>query len=108
MPLREDDLIQYAQIARTASRHGRDCHLTGPARERAIVELAELAQGRSDLLARYAGVIVGLHEGEPDESGCLRAAQLCIDAGADTALIPRWIAEGRRRAETIVDRAPMR
>jgi len=28
----------------------------------------------------------------------LRAAQLCIDAGADQDQVPRWAAESRRRA----------
>jgi hypothetical protein len=108
VPLPEDDLIQYARIAWAASRNGRDSRLAGQARERAIADLAALAQGRSDLLARYAGVIVGLREGELDEPACLRAAQLCIEAGADTALIPGWITEGRRRAKTILGRTVMR
>jgi hypothetical protein len=34
---------------------------------RAVAELAELAAGRSDLLARFAGMEVGLHEGDLDE-----------------------------------------
>ena len=33
------------------------------------------------------------------EAKALAAAQLCIEAGADETLIPRWIEEGRRRAE---------
>jgi hypothetical protein len=40
----------------------------------------------------------GLHENDSDAPIYLQIAQLCIQAGADTALMPRWIAEGRRRA----------
>jgi hypothetical protein len=36
-----------------------------------------------------------------DEGRYLRAAQLCIEAGADTSLIPRWIDVGRQRARGI-------
>jgi hypothetical protein len=31
----------------------------------------------------------------------VRAAQLCIEAGADTSLIPHWIDVGRNRAVEI-------
>lgn len=37
---------------------------------------------------------VGLHEGDLDEERRLLAAQLCIEASADTTQIPRWIEEG--------------
>jgi hypothetical protein len=33
-----------------------------------------------------------------DEAAHLRAAQLCVDAGADTTQVPRWAAEAQRRA----------
>ena len=33
----------------------------------------------------------------PDEELYLRAAQLCIDAGADQSQIPRWTREGHRQ-----------
>ena len=39
----------------------------------------------------------GASEGELDEPRARRAAQLCRDAGADPAMIPGWIEEGRRR-----------
>jgi ribosomal protein S14 len=73
-------------------------------RAQAIAELAELAAGRSDLLARFAGTTVGLHEGDLDEERYRRAAQLCIDAGADTAMIPHWIEVGRQRAREIAEK----
>jgi hypothetical protein len=39
-----------------------------------------------------------LHEHDLDAPVYLQIAQLCIKAGADTALIARWIEEGQRRA----------
>ena len=59
-----------------------------------MAELQELAGDRADLLAQLAGLLTGCHEGELDEAKALAAAQLCIEAGAGQALIPRWIEEG--------------
>jgi hypothetical protein len=70
-------------------------YVTGTERAAALVELAELAAGRGDLLARRAGLGGGIHKGDLDEDRYLRAAQLCIDAVADTSLIPHWIDVGR-------------
>jgi hypothetical protein len=94
----QKDRIAVAQIAGTASRHARTHPLTRAQQEEAIAELAAAADGRADLLAEHAGLAIGCHEGDQDEARHLRAAQLCIDAGADSSLIPRWIEEGRRRA----------
>jgi hypothetical protein len=66
-----------------------------------VAELAEIAAGRGDLLAEVAGVEVGFHEGELDEERRILAAQLCIEAGADTSQVERWIDEGRRRARDV-------
>jgi hypothetical protein len=93
----ESDRILFARISGVVSRHASRT-VSETARARAVASLAELAAGRSDLLARYAGLAVGVHEGGLDEERYLRAAQLCIDAGADTSLIPRWIGIGRSRA----------
>jgi len=80
------DRILIASIAGVASRHARTRRLSGPARAAAVAELAELAAGRSDLLARHAGMTVGMiREGDIDEDQHLLAAQLCIEAGADTS-----------------------
>jgi hypothetical protein len=95
MMVSDADMIVCARLTRTALGLA-EPRLTGPARDQAVVQLASTAPGRTDLLARCAGLAVGLHEGDPDEDRYLRAAQLCIDAGADTALINGWIAEGRR------------
>jgi hypothetical protein len=40
--------------------------------------------------------------GAPDEALYLRAAQLCIDAGADQSQIPHWTREGHRRGAAVV------
>ena len=96
------DRILIASIAGVASRHARTRRLSGPARAAAVAELAELAAGRSDLLARHAGMTVGMiREGDTDEDRHLLAAELCIEAGADTSTIQRWIDAGRRRAAEI-------
>jgi hypothetical protein len=98
MAATEPDHITVARITGAAHRHARLRPLTEAEHHHAVTELSEAAAGRADLLAQYAGVAVGFHEGEPDEALHLQAAQLCIDAGADTHLIPRWIEEGRHRA----------
>jgi hypothetical protein len=58
-----------------------------------------LRAAASGLLAEVAGILQGASEEELDEPRARAAAQLCIAAGADEALIPEWIAEGKRRAE---------
>jgi hypothetical protein len=92
--------VEVARIAGIAGRHARRRALTTAQEDAAVAELLEVAAGRGDLLAQYAGLAVGCHEGDPDESRYLLAAQMCINAGADTSLIPQWIEEGRRRART--------
>src|SRR5215472_3448666 len=98
----KQDLILSARIAGAASRHAsKRGGLTGSARAAALAELTELAAGRGDLLAEFAGMEVGLHEGDLDEERHVLAAQLCIEAGADISQIQRWIDEGRRRARDV-------
>jgi hypothetical protein len=98
VPEPDIDQVTAAQIAAVTRRHARTRALTGAEQTAALTELAEAADGRVDLLAQHAGLAVGLHEHDSDAPIYLQIAQLCIQAGADTALIPRWIAEGRRRA----------
>ncbi|MGO9193228.1 MAG: hypothetical protein ACLP8X_32910 [Streptosporangiaceae bacterium] len=66
----------------------------------AVAELREIAGRRADLLAEVAGILEGTSEGELDEPLMRQAAQLCRKAGADEDVIPRWVKEGRRRAES--------
>ena len=93
------DRILVAQLTGTARRHARWRELTQDEQYAAVTELRDLAGGRADLLAEVAGIFEGASEGELDEQFARQAAQLCRLAGADETLIPRWIAEGRRRAE---------
>jgi hypothetical protein len=51
-----------------------------------------------DLLAEYAGLVLGFHEDDGEAELYQRVAQLCIDAGAEIPLIGEWADEGRRRA----------
>jgi hypothetical protein len=64
----------------------------------AVRELREIAGDRPDLLAETVGLLLGASEGRLDEPRSKAAAQLCIAAGADQALIEQWVEEGRRRA----------
>jgi hypothetical protein len=97
-PITPTDNILIARITGTARRHARHRPLTEAEHHAAVTELADIAQGRADLLARCAGTTAGFHHGEPDEAHHLQAAQLCIDAGADTTQVARWTDEGHRRA----------
>jgi hypothetical protein len=99
-PISPTDDIIISRIKGTASRHARHGSLTEAQHHTAITELTDVAQGRADLLAYCAGTTAGFHHGDPDEAHHLRAAQLCIDAGADTSQIAHWTQEGHRRAAT--------
>jgi hypothetical protein len=90
------DLTVIAQLAGAARRHARRPALTPDQHQAAVTELADLAAGRADLLAQCAGLTVGAHAGGPDEALYLRAAQLCIDAGADRSQVSGWTREGHR------------
>jgi hypothetical protein len=92
------DPTVIARLAGTARRHARRAALTPDQRQAAVTELADIAAGRADLLAQCAGLTVGRHAGGPDEDLYLRAAQLCIDAGADQSQVSRWTRAGHRQA----------
>ena len=91
------DKALLAEITGVARRLARG-RLSGAEQQEAAATLSQVAQGRADLLAESAGLAIGTHEGGRDEARHLQAAQLCIEAGADLSLIPRWVEEGRRRA----------
>ena len=63
-----------------------------------MAELTEAAAGRADLLAERAGTALGFGADRPDTARYRQIAELCIAAGADQALIERWIKVGRDRA----------
>jgi hypothetical protein len=97
MDQRAADRILAAQITGTARHHSRWRPLTEAEETRAVTELADLAQGRNDLLAQVAGLQIGCYEGDIDEPRRRQAADLLLKAGADQALIPGWIEIGRER-----------
>jgi hypothetical protein len=97
----ERERLTSARIAAITRRHARGRALTGVEEAAALSELAEVAHGRVDLLAQEAGLAIGFHDQDIDAPMYLQIAQLCIKAGADTALISRWIEEGRRRAADV-------
>ena len=96
----DPDRLRYAQIAGAVARHALGWRLTADEEAVAVAELTEAAAGRPDLLAERAGTALGFGEGRPDAARYRQIAELCIAAGADRALIERWIKVGRERAAT--------
>jgi hypothetical protein len=94
----DPDRLRYAQIAGVVARHALGWRLTSEEETVAVAELTEAAAGRADLLAERAGTALGFGEGRPDAARYRQIAELCIAAGADPALIERWIKVGRERA----------
>jgi hypothetical protein len=94
----EPDRLLLAQIKGAAARHAQGWQLTGQEEAAAIAELTGAAAGRSDLLAEYAGTALGFGESQQDSARYRQIAELCIAAGADEALMQRWIEIGRQRA----------
>ena len=95
----DHDRLLVARISGIARRHASWRAPAGNEITAAAAELREVAADRPDLLAEVAGIGLGFHEGGLDEPRAKAAAQVLIAAGADESLIPRWIDEGRRRAE---------
>jgi hypothetical protein len=94
----EANRILVAQLTGEARRHAQWRPLTGDEEAAAVDALRGLAGGRADLLAEVAGIFEGASEGRLDEPLTRCAARLCRLAGADPDVIPKWVAEGRRRA----------
>jgi hypothetical protein len=101
MPSLDPDRVRYAQIAGAAARHAQGWRLTAQEEAAAIAELTQAAAGRADLLAERAGTALGFGEGRPDAARYQQIAELCIAAGADQALIGRWVKVGRERAAAV-------
>jgi hypothetical protein len=94
-----------ACLAGTLQRHAGWHQLTETETAAAVAELCEITGSRDDgpaLLAQKAGLAIGTAESEGLEyqARAQVIADLCRLAGADQDLIPGWIEEGRRRAET--------
>jgi hypothetical protein len=94
----DPDRLRYAQIAGAVARHALGWRLTADEEAVAVAELTEAAAGRADLLAERAGTALGFGADRPDAARYRQIAELCISAGADQALIERWIKVGRERA----------
>ena len=92
-----------AQLTGTAQRHARWGALDEDEKAADAAELREVAGDRPDLLADVAGLALGSAErrGSEYEARGQAVAELCRMAGADEALIPQWIQQGRRRAEAV-------
>ena len=94
------DRLLYGRIAGTAAGHAPAWRPDGRQNAAAIAELAEIADGRADLLAKCAGLALGYGERQPEAAHYQRMAELCLAAGADKTLIQRWIDIGRQQAAT--------
>src|SRR5258707_11916202 len=94
----DPDRLRYAQIAGAVARHALGWRLPADEEAVAVAELTEAAAGRADLLAERAGTALGFGADRPDAARYRQIAELCISAGADQALIERWIKVGRERA----------
>ena len=92
------DRLLVARLTGVAKRHAHWREPTATETVAAVAELRAIANNRADLLAEAAGILLGASEGELDEPRSRAAAQLLVAAGAEEALIPQWIEEGRRRA----------
>ena len=99
-PPPDSDRLIAAMLCGAAKHHARWRDLTEDEHAAAVAELHELATGRANaaaLLAEEAGLMIGFSEGAMDESFDRRAGELLIAAGADVALVPQWVEEGRSR-----------
>jgi hypothetical protein len=93
----DQDRITVARITGTALRHCLGRPMTGEQEAAALAALAEIADGRVDLLAQTAGLALGCHENDLEFPVHRQVAQLCVTAGADMSLVEMWIDIGRRR-----------
>jgi hypothetical protein len=98
------DRLIIAEISGVTGRHR---PLSGPypyGEAAAITAVRAVARGRADLLAEFAGMCLGLSLAElVDQHAAQLVAQasLAARAGADMALVARWIPVGVKRAEDI-------
>jgi hypothetical protein len=67
----------------------------------ALAELGEITSGLDGgaVLAEAAGVILGACRQPEEREAAERAAQLCVEAGADEGAVPYWMMVGRERVE---------
>jgi hypothetical protein len=92
------DQLTVARLAGAAQRHAPRREPSSQETAAAVAELREIAGPRADLLAEVAGLLAGFYQGTAEQARARAAARYCRAAGADPELIPRWTAEGERRA----------
>jgi hypothetical protein len=92
------DELTVARLTGAAQRHAPRREPTPQETAAAVEELREIAGPRADLLAEVAGLLLGFYQGTAEQARARAAARYCRAAGADPELIPRWTAEGQRRA----------
>jgi hypothetical protein len=92
------DQLTVARLAGAAQRHAPWREPSQQETAAAVEELREIAGPRTDLLAEVAGLLTGFYQGTAEQVRARAAARYCRAAGADPELIPRWTAEGQRRA----------
>ena len=97
-PARDRDQLTVARLTGAAQRHAPWREPTQQETAAAVQELREIAGPRADLLAEVAGLLIGFYRGTAEQVRARTAARYCRAAGAEPDLIPRWIAEGERRA----------
>jgi hypothetical protein len=95
---RERDQLTVMKLTSAAWWHAPRHQPTPEELSAAVAELREIAGPRGDLLAEAAGLLTGFYRGTLEEGRARTATRYCRAAGADQGLIPRWIAEGERRA----------
>lgn len=94
---REQDQLTVARLTGAVWRHASGWE-PGAETAAAVRELREIADGRGDLLAEVAGLLIGYYRRTAEELKARAAAYYCIAAGAGVDLIPRWIEVGCSRA----------
>jgi hypothetical protein len=98
------DRLVIAEIAGTAGRHTPLSGWLPYGDAKAIAEVADAAQHRADLLAKYAGWCLGLSLVQMvDQLGAQLVAQAspAARAGADMEQVAGWIPQGIARGEQI-------
>jgi hypothetical protein len=96
----DPDRVLLAVISGICARHASGGPLTPEQEAAALAELRAEAGERPDLLAERAGTALGFGERQYDAARWRLTAELCVKAGADEALIGRWVQVGRDRAAT--------
>lgn len=98
------DRLIIAEISGVTGRHMPLSGLYPHGEDAAIAAVRAVARGRSDLLAEFAGTALGLSSvQEVDQLAAQMVAQasLAARAGADMALVARWIPVGVKRGQDI-------